>query len=821
MSDLRDAVRGLRGTPVVSAVGILSLALGIGANTAIFSILNTLMLRSLPVKHPQELVQLMTGARRSSWSNPLWEQLRDQHTDLFQGAFAFSQPRFDLARGGEAEFANGVMASGGLFDVLGVPAILGRTFTAADDVKGGGKDGPVAVISYGFWQRRFGGAADAIGKPLLLDRVSFTIIGITPPEFTGPSQGRLYDVAIPLATEPLIRGANESAMNERTWWWLNVIARLKRGDTIERAIPALRGVQPQMRAATIPPDYRPADLPRYLSEAFSLRSAANGPAFLRLQYRQPLFTIMAVVAIVLLIACANIANLLLARASARRHELSIRLALGASRGRIARQLLAESLLLSGIGAALGILFARWGSRALLSQFSSSVELELPLDWRVLGFTAAIAIGTALIFGTVPALRATRVEPNEAIKEQGRAIVGEGRLGFGSLLVVAQVALSLVLVVGAGLFVRSFMSLARMNLGFDVNPLLIVDVDAKRSNVAPDHRQPLFERARQAALQVPGVRNAGASVIMPIDYSSWDTLIDNPDGLSLPESERDVWSNAISPGWFVTYSIPLVAGRDFDAHDTLGSPRVVIVNETLARKYFKHRNPLGQILREIGSPQEPSEPMVIVGLVKDAVYLSPREGVPPTMYQAILQRKTSNQQGVSIAVRAASGEPALLTRSVADAIMRVDPDLSLTFRPMKAAIRDVTSQERVVAGLSAFFGGLALLLAGIGLYGVMSYAVSRRRTEIGIRMALGARPAGAIALVLRRVALLVGLGVIVGSGIALWAAQFVSALLFGLRPRDPATYVAAPLVLTFVGALAAWLPARRAARIDPAVILRNQ
>jgi predicted permease len=609
-------------------------------------------------------------------------------------------------------------------------------------------------------------------------------------------------------------------MNERTWWWLNVIARLKPGDTMERAATALRGVQPRMREATIPSNYRPADLPRYLKEPFSLRSAANGPASLRLQYRQPLFTIMAVVAIVLLIACANIANLLLARASARRHELSVRLALGASRWRIARQLLAESLLLSGIGAALGILFAQWGSRALIAQFSTTVDLDLPLGWRVLGFTAAIAIGTAIIFGTVPALRATRVDPNEAIKEQGRAIVGEGRLGVASLLVVAQVALSLVLVVGAGLFVRSFVSLARLNLGFEPDPILIVDVDAKRSNVARESRQPLFERARQAVLAVPGVRNAGGSVITPIDNSSWDTLIDNPEGLSLPESERDVWSNAVSPGWFATYGIQLLAGRDFDAHDTLGSPRVVIVNETLAKKYFKNQNPIGKIIREISSPKDPSEPMRIVGLVKDAVYLSPREGVPPTMYQAILQRKATNQQTVTIAVRAASGAPVALTRSVTDAIMRVDPDLSLTFRPMKTAIRAVTSQERVVAMLSGFFGALALLLAGIGLYGIMSYAVSRRRTEIGIRMALGAGPAGAVALVLSRVALLVGTGVIVGCGLGLWAAEFVSSLLFGLQPRDPGTFATAALVLTGIGALAAWIPARRAASIDPARVLRE-
>jgi predicted permease len=609
-------------------------------------------------------------------------------------------------------------------------------------------------------------------------------------------------------------------MHQRTWWWLQVIARLKRGDTLAHAATALRAVQPQMREATLPTDYRAQDLPRYLKDPFALRPAANGPAGLRLQYRQPLFTIMAVVGIVLLIACANIANLLLARASARRHELSVRVALGASRWRLARQLLTESALLSGLGAALGMLVARWGSRALITQMSTTVELEVPLDWRVLGFTATIAIGTALLFGTAPALRAARVDPNEALKEQGRAIVGDGRFGLGSLLVVAQVALSLVLVVGAGLFVRSFATLARTQLGFDTDPILLVDVDATRSSTAPAARQDAFERARQAVLGLPGVGAAGSSVITPLDNSSWDTLIDNPEGLSLPESERDVWCNAVSPGWFTTYGIPLLAGRDVAARDAPEAPRVVVVNEAFAKKYFSGANPIGRTVREVGSPREPSPPMQIVGLVKDAIYLSPRDGVPPTMYVAIRQRQPGTQRSVTIAVRAAAGNPALLTRSVADAIMRVDPDFSLTFRPMSRAVRAVTSQERVVAMLSGFFGALALLLAGIGLYGVMSYAVSRRRTEIGIRMALGAGPRAAMALVLRRVAVLVGAGVVAGSAVALWAAQFVSTLLFGLQPRDPATFAAAVIVLVTSGAVAASLPARRAATIDPARVLRE-
>jgi len=822
MPDLRDALRALRATPVVSSVAILSLALGIGANTAIFSIVNTLMLRSLPVRQPQALVQLMTGPQRTSWSNPLWEDLRDHHASLFDGVFAYSTPRFNLARGGEAQFVNGMMASGGTFGVLGVPAIIGRTFSAAEDVPGGGKDGPVAVITYAFWQRQFGGAANVVGQHISLDRVDFTVIGVTSPEFTGLDQGTKLDVAVPLGVEPLIRGNGESAMKQRSWWWLRVIGRLKPGETVDQAVAAFRGVQPQMRTATVPPNYRPEDIPRYLKDPFNVRVASNGPNSLGRTYQQPLYILMGVVVLVLVIACANIANLQMARANGRRHELSVRIALGASGWRVARQLLAESALLSASGAILGLVFARWAARALVAQLSlygSRIALDVALDWRVLAFTGGVAVATTLLFGIVPALRGTRVDPGEAIKAQGRAIVGDSRFGVGSWLVVAQVALSLVLVVGAGLFVRTFAGLAGVHLGFETDSILVVDANAKNSSVAPAARTELWTRMREAALSVPGVRSAALEQITPMTGSEWDTLIDNPPGLRLPEKDREVWVNSISAGWFATYGTPVIAGRDFTAQDTLSAPRVVLVNETFVKKYFPNTNPIGQWVRNAPSPGENPPQMSIVGVVRDSVYDSLRNAIPPTMYEHYMQREKPGP-GMDLSVRAAAGSPVLLTRSLADAIGGVDRDVTLSFHALKEDVRDATVQERVLALLSAFFGVLALLLAGLGLYGVMSYAVSRRRTEIGIRMALGAGPSGAVRLILVRVGALVGLGVVSGAVLSLWAVRFVSTLLFGLHPRDPATLAAAAAVLTVIGGLAGWLPARRAARIDPAEILRT-
>jgi putative ABC transport system permease protein len=826
MTDLRDAIRALRATPVVTAVAMLSLALGIGANTAIFSILDAVMLRVLPVKDPARLTIISMGANDNrSFTNPIWEQIRDRQ-EPFDGAFAWSSTRFNLAPGGPTEYVDGIWASGGFFQVLGVPAILGRTFTPADDRRGGGPDGAVAVISYSFWQRRFDGAADVVGRALTIERVPFTIVGVTGPEFFGADVGRTFDVAIPLGAEPLIRG-KESSLDRRSSWWLSIMVRRRADQSLDAATAALRGLQPQVRDATMPPDYREENKASYLRDAFELKPASGGSSGFRNRYQRPLTAMMVVVGLVLLIACANIANLLLARATARRHELSVRLALGASRFRLTRQLMVESLVLSACGALLGLLVALWGSRLLVRQLSSStnnVFIDLALDWRMLAFTATVAVTTAMLFGTAPALRATRVQPNESLKERGRGLVGDSRFGLGNALVVVQVALSLMLVIAAGLFLRTFWSLATLDLGFQRRGLLVANVNAQRLQLEPRQRLPVFERLRDEAAAVPGVANATISVVTPVSGSSWQWGIDAVDGVIIPTTgdnfqPRSTYANIVGPGWFDTFGVRVIAGRDFTAADRDGSVKVTIVNEAFARKFMPGHNPIGRRVRQMGFPSRPSVEYEIVGYVADAVYRSLRDPVPPTLYISIAQYPEP-PSSAAISVRSASRSPALLTKPLATAFGTVNRDVSITFRPLDDQVNAALIQERIVAMLSGFFGGLALLLAGLGLYGVTSYAVGRRRTEIGIRMALGAAPGSVVRMVLSRVAVLVGLGVAIGSAISYWVSPLVSTLLYRVPARDLTTLLGAAAILSAIGAIAGAVPARRAAVIDPARVLRE-
>ena len=820
--DVRVAYRQLVSTPVVTAVAVISLALGIGANTTIFSLVNSLSLRALPVKAPQQLALLHDPRIQDTWTYPVWQELH-RRPQLFDGAFAWSTERFNLASGGVADYVDGAWTTAGMFQTLGVAAMLGRTFTDADDVEGGGPDGPVVVISYAFWQRRFGGAADAIGRRLTLERIPFTIVGVMPPDFFGPEVGSRMDVALPLRMITVARP--ERRLAQRDWWWLYIIVRMKPGESLERTTGALRAQQAQIREATLP-DWPAADLAHYLSEPLTFVPAATGNSPLRERYERPLLTIMVVVVLVLLIACANIANLLLGRAAARRHEWSVRLALGASRWRLVRLLLIESLLLSMVGATLGFLIAGWASRLLVHELSTAtgtVFLDLSVDWRVLVFTTSAAVATALMFGTVPAFRAAAVAPMESIKEQGRGADG-GRMSAASVLVVAQVALSVVLVVSAVLFVRTFEKLAQLDLGFDPAPVLTVTMNAERAGIDPARRMAVFQQARHAVQALPGVRSAALSYVTPMSGYLWGNRFEVLGGAGQAGTPQSTRRNQVSPEFFETYSQRLVAGRPFTADDRDGAPPIAIVNEAFVRQFLSGANPIGRRVRQAavhGSETSRRTSLEIVGVAGDAVYRRLRDPIPPTLYTPFAQSDGDARTTEFILnVRAASGPPALLTRSVAEAIGRVNRDLTLTFRPLSDQVSAGLTQERIVAMLSGFFGALALLLAGLGLYGVTSYAVARRRAEIGIRMALGAAPASVVRLVLARVALLVSVGVALGAGLSLWASTFVSTLLYGLEPRDPATLVGSAMVLAAVGAAAGWLPAHRASRIDPAEVLRD-
>jgi putative ABC transport system permease protein len=831
--DFTLAFRTLRATPVVTTVAVLSLALGIGANTAVFSIVNSLLLRALPVTDPARLV-LISDSRAPwlrAWSNPVWEQIH-QRSQLFETTAAWSGARFNLASGGETEFVDGLWASGSFFQTLGVSAVLGRTFSDADDRRGGGVDGPVAVISYGFWQRRFGGAADAIGRSLRIDRVPFTIVGVTPPNFFGADVGRTFDVILPLRDDPLLHGGDTFLDNVGTTF-LSIMARLEPGQSLETATAGLRRAQSEIREATLGDVVRlqtKQTVDRYLKDPFTLVSAATGNSDLRRNYQRPLLTIMVVVALVLLIACVNIANLLLARATARRHELSVRLALGASRWRLVRQFFTESLVLSGTGAAFGLFLAARSSRVLVRQLSTPgnrVFLDLSIDGRILAFTVAIAAVTTLFFGTAPAFRASGVAPMDALKEQGRNMAGQARGGLAGWLIVAQVALSLVLLVAAGLFVRSFTSLTRRDLGFQPSQVLVVTVDAQRGMVDPAQRIRLYERAREAVRALPNVADAGVSLLTPVSGNGFTPPVEI-SGIPLSETQGRVFGNLISPGWFSTFGTPLIAGRDVTNSDRKGETRVAVVNEAFVRRFFNGGSPLGHTIALYPQSAIALSPIEIVGVVADAVYTSLRDPAPPTFYLPLDQFDHPGfplladqiAPTAKLSVRAKTGSPITLTKRVAAGIAALNPLLGLTFRPLADQVDASLTQERLIALLAGFFGVLALVLAGLGLYGVTAYAVSRRRTEIGIRMALGAAPAGVVRLVLSRVCLLLGTGVLIGAGVSVWASKFVATLLYGLEPGDPFTVAGAAVVLASVSLVAGWIPALRAARIDPAKVLRE-
>ena len=823
--DVRLTFRLVRRSPGFAATIVLTLALGIGANAAIFGVVNGLLLRPLPVAEPERLVTISSDAALArghaavGWTFAMWEGLQP-HADRFDGTLAWTPARFDLAPSGERQLAEGIFASGGYFATLGVPAILGRTFTADDDRPGGGADGPVAVISYGFWQRRFGGAADVIGRMLVMDGTRVTIVGVTPPEFFGVDVGRAFDVALPLGTEPLVRDDRSTSRRLP----LLVMVRLKPDQSIEAGTATIRSLQPAILGET--PGMSTVAPPRN-QDSFTLVSAATGtslpvrgPSGLRQSYARPLVTILVVVVLVLVIACVNIANLLLARGTARRHELSVRLALGAPRSRLVRQLLIEGFVLAALGAAGGFLIAGWGSQALVAQLATATDritLNLSFDWRTLVFTAGVALATVAIFGTVPAFSAIRAASIGVLELQGRDASRHARGGtrlasLSGALVILQVALSLVLVVATALFVRSFERLSRVPLGFDPDRVLVVNVDTQRARTDPADRVALFQRIVDAARTVPGVAHAGASIWTPVD-----------GGMRMGDSQSGAQFNFVTPGWFAAYGTAIRTGRDFTDRDTAEAPPVVVVNEAFVRAVMRGRFPLGAT---IACPRSPGSGMqcTIVGVVDDAIFDSQREGIQPIVYLPIAQAVGDEPHGpaaISVGVRPAAGSPMQLARSVGAAVMDVDPDLTFSFRMLTDHVDASVRQERLVAMLSGVFGGLALLIAALGLYGVTAYSVNRRVTEIGIRMALGAQRAHVLGLILRHTLSLSAIGIGLGLAGASVVTRSLGAMLFGLTPLDSGTFIGVVVLFAVVATIAASIPAHRATKVDPLVALRRE
>jgi putative ABC transport system permease protein len=814
--DLRYTLRNLRSSPGFAAVAILSLALGIGANTAIFNLIDAVMLKYLPVTHPEELLQVGFEQNGTNFTNPLWEAFRDRE-QVFSGVFASGLARFNLNRGGESRYAPGVWASGAYFTTLGLHAVLGRTFTAAEDKRG---CSATAVLGYDFWQKEYAGRGDALGKTISLDGHPFEIIGVVQAGFFGLQVGNAADIFVPLCSEPIVRG-ELSSLDKRSNWWLVVIGRPNPGLDPRRVTAGIKTIAPQVFGATIPPDWRPEDKREYQRRTFETIPAGSGMSYVRRQYREALLVLMGVVAVVLLIACANVANLLLARAARRQREIAIRMAIGATRARLVRQFLSESLLLAFVGAALGALFAHWGSRMLLGflpSFGTRVFLDLAVDVRVLLFTIGVALGTGLLFGLAPAWHGTRAQPQAAMKTNARNLAeGHSRFNLGKSLVILQVALSLMLVAGAGLMLRTFGNLASIDTGFERDHVLLVRTDLRNARY-PEQRLPAaFEDMRERLKALPGVLSASFSDVTPISGSSSNISIEM-EGF-VPKSRHDslAWTNRVSRGFFQTFSTPLLQGRDFDQRDVTGAPLVAIVNEALAKKFFNGANPVGRYFRT--NLFKPGPPIQIVGLVKDAKYRSLREEALPTFYTPHPQEEHF-YPSTTFELRAVGSVTSLIP-GVKSALAEVNPDITLEFRTLAVQVAESLNRERLLATLSGFFGALALLLAVVGLYGVMSYGVARRTNEIGIRMALGAEQARVLRMVLGEVLLLIGIGLGAGVAAALATTRFVSSLLYGITPTDPITLTLAAGVLASVAALAGYLPARRASRLDPMTALREE
>jgi len=844
LHDLTHAYRMLMRMKGWTIVVLLSLAIGIGATTALFTAVNGLLLQTIPVRDPNELVvlkwsgkndmvrsssdygfsKLHNGERvRSTFSYATYQQLKAANqtmTDLIAGT---SLESFNFSSNGSSEIATSFGVSGNYFKVLGVSAIAGRTIEEFDDRPDAE---PVAVLSYPFWQRRFGGDASIVGKTVRLNNTPVTVVGVLPPSYIGIQRmaDTPRDVTVPFVIEsrfvslpptPSGEAAPKQRLNEPTYWYIQIAGRLKPGAAIEQVRGNLAGpFQHAARAGLEGFMAGLTDAERKLSR--NQREGSAVPELLVLAGGRGIYdldttstrsasVLGAIVLLLLLIVCANVANLLLSRAAARYREVSVRLSMGASRWRLIRQLLTESLLLSGTGGALGIVLGYWSKKLL--PFGQNTTI----DWRVLAFVAGISMLTGLTFGLIPALRATHVDLASAMKENSRSVAAS-RTWLSKALLITQVAVSVVLLIGAGLFVRTLQNLRSVDVGFNATNLLMFRVNPALNGYSPERMTQLYQRMQTALEALPGVRSVSFTRTPLLSGSTSITGI-YKQGQTDKEA-KEFYYMAVAPKFFDTMQIPVVMGRDFNERDAAEPDKSAIINETAAKKYWPNENPIGQ---RVGQNIEESGKTEIIGIIRDTKYDTVRDAAPVTIYTPI----RAGTRSLTVMVRTAT-DPAGLTETVRSAMQQVDPDVPMTgITTQSEQVDQRFAQERLFALAYSLFGALALLLASIGLFGLMSYSVSRRTNEIGIRMALGAERAGVVGMVLRESMLMVAIGVVIGLAGAIAGGRFVESVLFGLSATDVWTMSAAIGATLLVSLAAGYLPARRASRVDPMVALRYE
>jgi predicted permease len=814
--DAQYAIRTLRKSPIFAATAVISLGLGIGVNTTIFTLIDALLLRWLPVDHPQELVQVIlrtpaSSSPRENFSYPLVRALAEQK-EVFAAAAGFSSARFSVGSPGSLKRVPGAWVSGAFYETLGLPPVAGRLLTPQDDEPG---SPVVAVLSYQYWQREFKGNVETIGQKILIHGYPVTIAGVSPPGFTGADVGAVANVTLPLAAM-VPMNINGGGLLGAGNYWLRMLGRPQKGVSVAIAQSRLAAEWPQISKAAVSPGW-----PRWLQDQIrgarpDLKAGGTGWTFLRTKFEKPLRVLMTMVAVILLICCANVANLLLARGTARQHEIGIRLAIGAKPGRVVRQLLTESILISLLGAAFGLGLAVFGSRALLAVIASGplkVVFDLTPNANVLAFTAGISVASAILFGLAPALQ-TVGSSAQVVAFRSAPRLGRSPLRVLSLLVTIQVALSLVLVTGAGLFVRTLRNLQALDPGFQREGVLVAGLNEQRSPNRPPQLTAFFKDAVNRVQQIPGVVSASISGNTPMSGGTW-TEAAVPKGQPVPDHDNADFI-AVGPRFFETMRTPLLSGREFTDQDDAGAPLVAIVNETFVRKYFQGGNPVGSYISATVS--RPPSDLRIVGVVKDVILDDLRMAPPPTVYISYFQGSELGPTVVNIRV---SGNFAEAERAIRAEIAPRLPKIPLDVHALSEQVEGTLMQERMMAALATSFGMLALVLACVGLYGLLAFEVTRRRKEIGIRFALGARRSQVLAGIIRGAGRLLVMGAALGVPAAWAASRLVSSMLFGVTPTDPGTFAGACGLLVFTGFVAAFLPAYRASRVDPMQTLRNE